>query len=130
MPARFGFAAAKAGECGFLFLRGPFRRITRIKTDEDHFVVAAGVEGKHAQRANHTLLHLIAEHGAAVIDERQDHGLPVKVVAKLDAAAGFVLERNVKGHLAAELGLEAHVLQSAGHGRGRRAHPARSGLRR
>src|SRR5207248_3513 len=85
MPARFGFAAAKAGECGFLFLRGPFRRITRIKTDEDHFVVAAGVEGKHAQRANHTLLHLIAEHGAwsrATGPPRQEWFAPVRRAAE------------------------------------------------
>ncbi len=117
MPAGIRLRAAEMNE-GFLFLfRGHVRRFAGIEADENNIIVAAGIEAEHAERADHALLDLIAEHRAAVVDEREDHRLLLaEIVAELHAAAGFVAEREVQGHGTVERWFETDVLQSARHG--------------
>src|SRR5260370_17171311 len=116
---------------GFLFLfRGHLGGFAGIEADENNFVVAPGIEGEHAERADDTLLDLIAQHGAAVVDEREDHRLLVsEIVAELNAAAGFVAEREVHRHWPVERRLESHVLQSPRHSGSRWADVGGDSLR-
>ncbi len=103
----------------FLF-RSHLRGFAGIEADENNFVVAPGIERKHAQCANDALFDLIAKHGAAVVYEGEDHGLLLaEVIAKLDTATSFVAEREVQRHGPVERRLETHVLQGPRHGRSR-----------
>jgi len=78
MPAGIRLRAAESERAAFLFLFGShLRRFAGIKADENNFVVAPGIEGKHAQDTDDALLDLIAKHGAAVVDESEDHRLLV-----------------------------------------------------
>src|SRR5467141_4599346 len=116
MPAGIGFRAAEMSQ-RLLFLFGShFRRLTRIEADENNFVVSPGIEREHSQHADDALFDLIAKHGAAVIDEGEDHWLLLpEIVAKLNAAASFVTEGEVERHWTVERRLEPDVLQNRGH---------------
>ena len=65
----------KCAKADSFFCAAMSGRFARIEADEDHFVVAAGIERKHLQRADDALLDLIAEHRAAVIDKREEYRL-------------------------------------------------------
>jgi len=113
----------------FFSFRSHLRRLAGIEADKNDFVVAAGIEGEHAQDADNALFDLIAKHGATVIDESEDHRLLLpEIIAELDAAAGFVAEWEIQRHRPVERRLEAHVLQSPWHGRSRRAGVAGDSL--
>src|SRR5213594_2947911 len=58
----------------FLF-GGHLRSFAGIEADKNNFIIATGIEREHSQHADHTLFDLIAKHGAAVINEGQDHRL-------------------------------------------------------
>src|SRR5207245_7023228 len=116
MPSLDRFRAVEAFESHFLFLRGHFRRVMGIEADDNHFVVTAGVEGEHAQSADDTSLDLVAQHRAAVINEREDHGLLAEEVAKWNIAAAFIAKVSIERHLAIEWRLETDVLQGWRHG--------------
>src|SRR5438445_9578567 len=119
MPARDGFRAAEMIESG-LFLRcGHLGRFAGIEADENDFVVAAGIERKHAQSADDAHLNLVAQHRAIVINKGEDYGLLTEELAKLNAAAGFIPKMQVEGHLAVKRRLESHVAQSRRHSRSR-----------
>src|SRR5260370_6826678 len=92
----------------FLF-RSHLRRLAGIEADENNFIVAPGIEGQHAQHTDDALLDLVAEHGAAVIDEGEDHWLLPKIIAQLNAAAGFVKEREVQRHRSVERRPGSHL---------------------
>src|SRR5215470_2349556 len=109
MPPGNRLRAVEADKGSVLFLGSHLRRIARIEADENHFVVAAGIEGKHAQSAHHTHLNLVAQHGATVINEGQDDGLPSEKLAKLNVTAGFIAKMQIEGHLAVERRLEADI---------------------
>src|SRR2546430_16946324 len=121
MPAGIGFRAAEMSH-GLLFLFGGHTRsFARIEADKNNFVIAPRIEAEHAQHADNALLNLIAEHGTSVVNEGEDDRfLLTEIVAKSNAAAGFVAEREVQRHLPIERRLEPDVLQNRGHGRGRR----------
>src|SRR5260370_14742970 len=118
MPAGIRFRAAEMNQRLLFLFRSHLRRITGIEADENNFVVAPGIEREHTQHADNALLDLLAKHRAAVIDEGQNHGLLPEIVAKLNAAAGFVAEREIQRHGPVERRLESNGLQSAWHGRG------------
>ncbi len=86
MPTRCGFRPAKMRQRCLLFLRGHVRRLARIEADKHDFIIAPGHERQHLQRAYHALLHLIAQHRAAVVHERQHHRLLLEIFAQLDVA--------------------------------------------
>src|SRR5690242_14643106 len=110
MPARGRCRAVEAIESGLLFLRGHCRRVLGIEADENHFVVAAGVEGEHAQSTYDPSLNLIAQHRAAVINEREDHGLLAGELAKRNVAAGFIAKVSIERHLAIKRRLKTDIL--------------------
>src|SRR5690348_5551733 len=110
MPARDRFRAMEAFESHSLFLCGHFRRVMGIEADENHFVITAGVEGKHAQSADHTSLDLVAQHRAAVINERKDHGLLAEELAKQNIAAAFIAKVSIERHLSIERRLKTDIL--------------------
>src|SRR5215472_2018501 len=116
MPAGNGFGAVEAFDGGPLFVGGEFGRVGWIEADENHFVVAARIEGKHAESADDAHLNLVAEHWAVEINEGQDHGLLAKKLAKLNVATGFVAEMQIERHSAVERRLEANILQGRRHG--------------
>src|SRR2546421_6003493 len=129
MPSRNRLRPVEAGEGSLLFLRGKLGRVVRIKANKNHFVVAAGVEGKHAQSADDAHLNLVAQHRAAVINEGQHHGLLLaEKLAKLNVAPGFVAEMQIERHLAIQRRLETDILQGRRHHGGGRADITRSGL--
>src|SRR2546430_8854899 len=130
MPAGIGFRAAEMSH-GLLFLFGGHTRsFARIEADKNNFVIAPRIEAEHAQHADNALLNLIAEQGTSVVNEGEDDRfLLTEIVAKSNAAAGFVAEREVQRHLPIERRLEPDVLQNRGLGRGRRAGAARNSLR-
>ena len=114
----------------FLFLLGGhLRRLAGIEADENNLVVAAGIEGEHAQHADDTLFHLIAEHRAAVINEGENYGLLPEILTEPNAAAGLVAEEELQRHRPVERRRKSDVLQSRGHGRSSRAGVAGNCLR-
>src|SRR6266702_1801866 len=119
MPAGNRLRAAEADEGSVLFLGSYLRSIARIEADENDLVVAARIEGKHAQNAHHTHLNLVAQHGAMVINEGEDHGLPTEELAKLNVTAGFIAKMQTERHLAVERRFEAYILQDGRHGCGK-----------
>src|SRR5580700_3833179 len=130
MPAAGSCRAVEMSEDVFLFFRRHIGGFARIKTDEDHVVVAARRERKHAQRADDALFHLIAKHGAAVIDERQNNRTAVaKIVVELDALAGLVDERHVQRDLPVERRFKTNIAQRRRHIRGSLSDTTRNGLR-
>src|SRR4029077_7125292 len=130
MPAGIRFGAAEMSQRLLLLFRGHLRRLAGVKADENNFVVAAGIEADHPERADDALFDLIAKHGTTVINEGEDHRLLLpEVVAQLDAAAGFVAERKIQRHWRVKCRLESHVSQRQWHGRGGLASIAGDGLR-
>ncbi len=129
MPAGIRLRTAEMNQRLLFLLHSHFRRLAGIEADENYFVVAPGIEREHAQHADDALLDLIAKHGASVIDEGEDHRLLPEILAELNAAAGFVAEREVQRHWPVERRLESYVLQSRRHGRSRWADVARNRLR-
>src|SRR5262245_18085405 len=73
VPASRRFWPAVVRQCRLLVLRRHVRRFARVETDENHVVLAAGVERKHLQLSDYGLLHLIAQHWAAVVHESQKY---------------------------------------------------------
>src|SRR5260370_24575505 len=113
----------------FLF-GGHLRSFAGIEADENNFVIAPGIEREHSQHADDALFDLIAKHGAAVIDEGEDHWLLLaEIVAKLNAAASFVTEGDVERHGTVERRLEPYVLQNRGHSRSPAPGAGRNSLR-
>src|SRR5713226_9163 len=114
MPAGFRFRTAEMSQrLLFLFCRH-FRSLAGIEADENDIIVAAGIKREHAQNANDALLDLLAKHGAAIVDESEDHRFLAEIITKLDAAPGFVAKGKVQGHLPVEQWFESHVPQSRG----------------
>src|SRR5260370_14020670 len=106
VPARGRLRAAEMGHRRFFFLSGHVRSLARIKTHEDHLIIAARIKGEHAKRADNALFHLIAEHGAAVINERKHDRLLLEIIAELNVAANLIAKGQVKRQPGVELGLE------------------------
>src|ERR1700730_816784 len=129
MPARGRFGAAGVRQGCQLFLGRHLWSFARIKANEYDFVVAAGVEGEHLQRADHTLLNLIAEHGTAVINRRKQHGVATEIVAQPNVATRLISKIDVQGELRIKLRLEADVLKLDGQARGRFTYVIRNSLR-
>src|SRR5258708_20840628 len=98
MPAGIRFRAAEMNQRLLFLFSSHLRRLAGIEADENNFVVAPGIEREHTQHADDALFDLIAKHGAAVVDESEDHRLLPEILAKLNAAAGFVAEREVQRH--------------------------------
>src|ERR1700730_1292284 len=121
MPARGSVRAAVMREGRHFFLSGHAGRLARIETHEHNLVVAPSVEGKHLERANDTLLHLITKHRTAVVDQGEKDGLAAKIVAEMNVAAAFIAKVKVQRDLAIERRLEAHIPQSHWQARGRPA---------
>jgi len=96
VPACGGFRAPVVRERRYFLLRGHIRRLARIKTDEYNFVIAPSVERKHLQRADNTLLHLIAKHWTTVINQSEEDGFVAEVIAEVDIAAIFVAETSIQ----------------------------------
>src|SRR6266849_861146 len=114
VPARSRLRTPEMGHRRFFLLKGHVGCLARIKAYENDLVVAAGIERKHAQRPDNALLHLIAEHGASVIDQRKDDRLLTEIFAELNIAAGLIAKGEVERQLRVELGLEADILQRGG----------------
>src|SRR5438094_9506670 len=100
MPAGIGFRTAEMSERLLFLFGGHLRSFAGIEADKNNFIIATGIEREHSQHADHTLFDLIAKHGAAVINEGQDHRLLLlEIVPELNAAAGLVTEGEVQRHL-------------------------------
>src|SRR5438128_5215420 len=113
MPAGIRLRAAEMSQSLLFLFCGHLRSFAGIKADENDIVVAAGVEGKHAQHANNALLDLIAKHGAAVVDKGENHRLlPFEIAAELNGAAGFVAESEVQRHLPVQRRFESDIAQN------------------
>src|SRR5215472_4955430 len=129
MPARDRSWAAEAVERRLLLLGGHFGGVMGIKAEEYDFVVAARVEGKHAQGAHDAPLNFVAQHRAAVVNECEDYGPLAEELPKRNVAAGFIAKMQVERHLTVERRLEPYILQNRRHGRRRRADVVGSHLR-
>src|ERR1700674_1796030 len=129
VPARSRFRTPEMGHRRFFFLKGHIGSLARIKAYENDLVIAARIEGKHAQRPNHALLHLIAEHGTAVVHERKDDRLLSEIFAELNTPAGLVAKGEVELQLRVEPGLETDILQREGQGTRSRSGIVRDCLR-
>src|SRR5260370_4147348 len=112
MPTRIRFRTAEAGQGFLLLFGGHLRSFAGIETDEDNFVVTPGIEREHSQHADDALFNLIAKHRAAVVDEGKDNGLLPEILTQFNIAAGFLAESQLQPHLAVDLCLEYHALQS------------------
>src|SRR5262249_35446259 len=60
MPSGSGFRAAEVFERRVLLAGSFFGSVAVVKADEKDLIVTPGIEGKHAQGADHALLNLIA----------------------------------------------------------------------
>ncbi len=78
VPTRRRLRLAKMFQRARFFLRGHVRGFARIKTDKHHFVIAPRRERQHPQRTHDALLHLVAEHRAAVINKASTTGFCLK----------------------------------------------------
>src|SRR5215467_11865557 len=100
VPAGSRFGAAEMLEGRGLFGGGHFRSVAVVEADKDDIIVAAGIEGEHAQAADYTLFELGAKHRATVIDKREKHRfLVMEIAVESDALAVFVGESRVERHL-------------------------------
>src|SRR2546425_4229981 len=111
MPACRGFRPRKGRHGRLLFLQSHVRSLTGIETHEDDFVLAAGVEGDHFQGAHKALLHFVAKHGAAVINEGDNDRLAAEVASQKDLSPNFIAKRDVQRQLRIQLRIEADVPQ-------------------
>ena len=99
-------------------LGGGLGGVLGIEADGDDFEVLAGIERDGLQAAGQAVQDLGAEHGAAVIDGRQDHRLAaLEEGGERNVAAGFVLEVEVERDLLIEPLIDADAYQRAGEGR-------------
>src|SRR5690348_5847518 len=115
VPAAGSLGTAKMSHGHFFFLSGHLRSLAWVKADEDNFVIPTGIEGKHAKGADYSLLDLIAKHGATVVNERQDDGPLMEIIAELDSAARFVAECEIQRQPRIELRLETDVSEHRRH---------------
>src|SRR6202521_1475612 len=88
MPAGSRLWTAEVREHGFFLFRSHAGRLARIEADENNLVVAAGIEREHSESADDSLLDLIAEHRAVVIDEGEAHRLLAEIIGTLAAGPG------------------------------------------
>ncbi len=58
---------------------------------------------------------MIAEPGALVIDQRENHRLLAEILAQTHSLAGFVLEREFQRKLGVEILIDADALHHGGH---------------
>src|SRR5262249_24017039 len=85
--------------------------LLRVETEGHHAELLAGIEGDGAEAAGDTLEYLIAEHRAAIIHGRQDHGLARKGISQADRAPGLVAKCCIEWNRGVELGIEANLAQ-------------------
>ena len=115
MPAVGRTWPAVAPQVHLLLAAGGLRRVLGIEADGDDFEILAGVERDGFQTAGQPVEDLGAQHGAAVVDRRQNHRLAaLEERGERDVASGFILEHEVERDLLVEPLIDADALQRAG----------------
>jgi len=94
-----------------LLLRGQLGRLAGIDADNDDLEILAGVHLHHLQCAGQAVHLLRAEHGAVVIDQREDGGVFAEVVAQPHRVAMVVYKLGVQRQRAVQMLLHADLLQ-------------------
>src|SRR5678816_78444 len=88
--------------------------LVRIETDSHHVKLLPGLEIHNLERGYHSVEHLITEHRALVINQRQHHRLLSEVVAQLYLRAILVFEHEIKRELFVEFLINAYALKNFG----------------
>src|SRR5882762_1553603 len=81
------------------FSLGELGRFSRIDTDADDLEIAARFERHPTQTANQTVQYLRAQHGALVIDQRQDHRLAAEELRQRRLVAVLITEFEIERSL-------------------------------
>ena len=79
-----------------LLLRCDLRRLAGVDADEDDLEVLARSQPYHLQRAGNAVHLLGAEHGAVIVNQREDGGALAEVIAQAHGLAGVVDELRVQ----------------------------------
>src|SRR6185503_9393829 len=98
--------------------------LASVKADRDNVKIFSGVKRYALERSRQTIKHLVTQHRAFVIDERDDDGpAGLKEFAELYDLTAFVLYFCIKRQLIAKFLIDTDLLKRVGH-------PVRSGLSR
>ena len=111
VPAVGGFGVSVALEVNALASGGDVGSLGGIDADDDDVEVLAGNKLDHLESAGETVELLGTEHGALVVNERENGGALAEVAAQLDGFAHIVGEGEVERQLLVEALLDAHTLE-------------------
>ena len=111
MPAFGGAGAAVHTGVQLLLYAREVRAFARIDAHGDDVVIFADVQRDVAQAGFHTAQHLRAQHRAAVIHQREHHGLLAEVLAEGHGVAVLITEREVERNRLIELLVDADFLE-------------------
>ena len=90
--------------------RGELRCFPGIEADGDDLEILAGFLRHDADRARQAVQRLGAEHGAAVIHERQHHRAPAEEATQGDDLP-LIAEAQLRRNLTAEILVESYFAQ-------------------
>src|SRR5439155_8901329 len=82
-----------------------------VEAHHQHGELLPRREGERLQARGEPAEALPAQHRAPEVDEREQHGLPVEVVAERNRSPALVAEGEVERERGAEVLLDAHVTQ-------------------
>ena len=111
MPAIGGFRAAIALQISALLGRGQIRGLGGIDADHDNVEVLAGSEPHHLESAGEAVELFRAEHGALVVDQRQDGRLLAEVTGQRHLFSRVVSKREAEWQLRVEPLIDADAVQ-------------------
>src|ERR1035441_782867 len=111
MPARRRFRMPIALQVDPLLGRGQFRPFGGIDAHDNYIEVLAGNELHHLQCARQAIQFLRAQHGALIVNQRQNRRAPTKVTRQLHLLAGVVGEGERERQLLIQVLRNAHAVQ-------------------
>ena len=103
---------AVSPQINFLDLPGDVGSFVGIDAYAHHIEIPAQVEIHDVQRAGQTVEDLAAQHGAAVIDEREDHRTLVEVIAQRHKVSCLIAKMQIQGQLLVQVLINPHLLKN------------------
>src|SRR5438067_8136895 len=112
MPTILSARAVVRFDVCLLFLSSKLRRLARIETYSDNFVLFANVEIDLTKRTEHPIQNLIAEHRARVINQRQHYRLRFEEIAEPHVASLLIFENGIERRLLIQALIDANGFQN------------------
>ncbi len=122
MPARRRIRASVPLQVGALLGRGQVRALARIDAHHNHIEVLAGYEAHHLQGPCQPVQFLRAQHGALVVNQRQNRRTLAEVAAQLHLLPMVVGKGERKRQLPIQILRNPHAVQNRRRLVVRRAH--------